>query len=80
MMLTTMIAAVVLVGLLFAGMAVGVIFANKPVKGSCGGLGAAGVDGKCGLCGRDAGESCDSDEEGGSSEQAGRLARNAMKV
>lgn len=80
MMLTTMIAAIVLVGLLFAGMAVGVIFANKPVKGSCGGLGAAGIDGKCGLCGRDVSESCESDEEDGSSRRAGQLGRNAMKV
>tara|TARA_R100001039_G_C1841094_1_gene102147 strand:+ start:1230 stop:1382 length:153 start_codon:yes stop_codon:yes gene_type:complete len=34
-----------------AGMAVGVIFGREPIKGSCGGLNNAGVDGSCELCG-----------------------------
>lgn len=51
MSLVTILLTVVLVGLLFAAMAVGVIFGRKPIKGSCGGLGAAGVEGDCGLCG-----------------------------
>jgi uncharacterized protein len=52
-MLATILVAVVLFGLLFAGMAIGVILANKPVKGSCGGLGAAGLDRDCEICGGD---------------------------
>ncbi|MEX0730068.1 MAG: (Na+)-NQR maturation NqrM [Aquisalimonadaceae bacterium] len=52
-MLTTILAAIVLFGLLFAGMAIGVILSNKPVKGSCGGLGAVGLGGECGVCGGD---------------------------
>lgn len=47
-MLTTVL-AILFFSLLFAGMAIGVILANKPVKGSCGGLGASG---DCGLCGK----------------------------
>ncbi len=47
-MMTTVL-AIVFFSLLFAGMDIGVIFANKPVKGSCGGLGASGA---CGLCGK----------------------------
>ncbi|MFN3841686.1 MAG: (Na+)-NQR maturation NqrM [Rehaibacterium terrae] len=49
--LLTILVTVVLVGLLFAGMAIGVMFGREPVKGSCGGLGALGVQGECGICG-----------------------------
>ncbi len=37
--------------LIVAGMALGVIFSNKPIKGSCGGLGAVGIDSECEICG-----------------------------
>jgi len=47
----TVLMAIFLFGLLFAGMAIGVILSNKPVKGSCGGLGAAGVTEDCSFCG-----------------------------
>ena len=38
-------------GLVMAGMAVGVIAGRAPIKGSCGGMGALGVDTACELCG-----------------------------
>ncbi len=41
-------------GLVMAGMAIGVIMGRAPIKGSCGGIGALGVDKACGICGGDA--------------------------
>ncbi|RMF14719.1 MAG: (Na+)-NQR maturation NqrM [Candidatus Dadabacteria bacterium] len=36
-----------------AAMAVGVLFRRDPIKGSCGGLGAVGLEGECEFCGGD---------------------------
>jgi hypothetical protein len=49
-MLTFFLALLVFV-LVVAGMAVGVIFSNKPIKGSCGGMSAIGIDSNCDICG-----------------------------
>ncbi|MCC5794030.1 MAG: (Na+)-NQR maturation NqrM [Chromatiales bacterium] len=49
-MLTTVLMTIVLFGLLFSAMAIGVILANKPVQGSCGGLGASGLKADCKVC------------------------------
>ncbi len=37
--------------LVVAGMAIGVIFRKQPIKGSCGGMGALGLDTTCDICG-----------------------------
>lgn len=73
----TFFAALVIVGILFAGMAIGVIVANKPVKGSCGGLSAVGLDGSCDICGRNPAE-CDTPEGREAAERARDLSRNAL--
>jgi hypothetical protein len=47
----TIILSFLLMTLVIAGMAVGVIFGNKPIKGSCGGMGALGINIACNICG-----------------------------
>ena len=47
------ILSVLVVGLVIAGMAIGVILGREPIKGSCGGMGALGVDTACDICGGD---------------------------
>ena len=44
--------------LVIGAMAVGVMAGRPPIKGSCGGMGALGVDTACEICGGDA-KRCD---------------------
>ncbi|EKF75237.1 hypothetical protein A11A3_04635 [Alcanivorax hongdengensis A-11-3] len=78
-MLLTIIAAVLFIGLLFAGMAVGVIFANKPIKGSCGGLATLGMKEGCEICGGDRSQ-CEENTRKVNGEKAAALSKDAMKV
>ena len=52
MMATFLVTFGVLV-LVMLAMAVGVILQNKPIKGSCGGMAALGIDTSCDICGGD---------------------------
>ena len=45
-------------------MSVGLWFGRRPIKGSCGGLGAAGVSQSCSLCGGEAGDCVETDTKG----------------
>ena len=56
--MTYVLALLVFMGIM-AAMAVGVIFGRPPIKGSCGGLGAFGIDQQCEICGGDP-QRCDS--------------------
>ena len=49
--MTTMLLAFVVVSVLVAGMAIGVIMGRKPISGSCGGMKALGMDVDCEICG-----------------------------
>ena len=49
--MTTYFLALIVFVVVLAGMAIGVIFSNKPIKGSCGGIGALGMDTACEICG-----------------------------
>ena len=42
---------VLVFGVVMAAMAIGVIVGRPPIKGSCGGMGALGVDAACEICG-----------------------------
>ncbi len=41
------------VGILIAAMAIGVIMGRGPIKGTCGGMSALGMDTACDICGGD---------------------------
>ena len=58
--MTTLLLAFLIIGLLVLAMSIGVIMGRKPIKGSCGGVGAAlnEKNYKCSLCGGDP-EKCD---------------------
>ena len=51
-------------GLVIAGMAVGVMMGRAPIKGSCGGMGALGIDTACEICGGDP-KRCDEETRDG---------------
>ncbi len=47
----TMVLAFCLLFLVMTGMAIGVLVKGKPLKGSCGGIGALGMGRACDICG-----------------------------
>ena len=49
--MTTVVLAFLLMLVLIAGMAIGVLFGRKPISGSCGGMKALGMDVECEICG-----------------------------
>ena len=51
--MTLFLISLVVISLVVAAMAVGVMAGRPPIKGSCGGMGALGVDTACELCGGD---------------------------
>ena len=58
----TFVLALLVFMAIVAAMAVGVLFGRAPIKGSCGGLGAVGIDQDCEICGGDP-ERCESTME-----------------
>ncbi|MFK8048888.1 MAG: (Na+)-NQR maturation NqrM [Halioglobus sp.] len=49
--MTLFLISTLVIGLVIAGMAIGVILGGSPIKGSCGGMGALGIDTACDICG-----------------------------
>ena len=51
--MTLFLISAAVIGLVMSGMASGVIMGRAPIKGSCGGMGALGIDTTCEICGGD---------------------------
>ena len=62
--MTLFLVSILVVGLVIAGMVIGVIMGRQPIKGSCGGMGALGIDTTCDLCGGDP-QRCDEETRDG---------------
>lgn len=54
----TVYITILIFGLAILGLSIGVIFDNKPIQGSCGGIGA---DESCTICGGDT-QKCETNE------------------
>ena len=62
--MTLFLVSMLVFGLVIAGMAVGVMAGRPPIKGSCGGMGALGIDTTCEICGGNP-QRCDEETRGG---------------
>lgn len=60
-------------------MSVGVIFADKPIKGSCGGMSAIGIDTECDICGGNTAK-CEEEQERVQAESKKSLFYSAAKA
>ena len=56
--------SILVICLVMAAMAVGVMNGRGPIKGSCGGMGALGIDTACDICGGDP-KRCDEETRDG---------------
>lgn len=56
--------SMVVIAAVITAMAVGVLMGRPPIKGSCGGMGALGMDTACDICGGDP-KQCDEETRGG---------------
>lgn len=76
--MSTVLISFLVLGCVMAGMAVGVIFANKPIKGSCGGIAALGMGTSCDICGGDT-QRCEKENKARMQEQHSDLAYDAAE-
>lgn len=51
--MATFLAVLIVMLVVVGAMAVGVIFGRQPIKGSCGGMAAIGMESECDVCGGD---------------------------
>ncbi|MBU2955315.1 (Na+)-NQR maturation NqrM [Marinobacter sp. F3R08] len=58
----TFLLVLLIVVLLVAAMSVGVMFGRKPISGTCGGIGALGINQSCDICGGNT-QKCEEENE-----------------
>ena len=63
---------------ILAAMAVGVIAGRAPIKGSCGGIGALGIDQSCEICGGDP-QRCETETRSPADPMAASTAEGSVK-
>jgi len=68
----------VFIALVMAGMAIGVMAGRGPLKGSCGGMGALGIDTACDICGGNP-QKCEEETRGEDSKPQSELFHPADK-
>jgi len=75
--MTTLVLTFLILLLVVAGMALGVILRGKPIKGSCGGIASLGMGKACDICGGDTNK-CEKEDTGeGKTKSPNDLAYNA---
>ncbi len=74
----TFLLALMVVGFLMVAMSIGVILGRKPITGTCGGLGAAGITGPCEICGGNTSKCEEENGKGADGNPDNNLAYNAM--
>ena len=57
--MNTLLVTFIIMGLSFAGLALGLILRNQPLKGSCGGMASLESGSPCQICGRTDPSNCD---------------------
>ena len=76
MTIVTVIVAFVVMLVVVAAMALGVIMGRRPIQGSCGGLGRLGISGECQICGGNP-DRCDAESARGRKKQTQALSYRA---
>ena len=75
--MTVFLLTLVFVLVFFCAMAVGVLFGRKPLKGSCGGISALGMDTACDICGGNP-DKCEEQAQSAVAERSRELGYDAM--
>lgn len=81
--MTTLLFAFGAMLMIIGGMAVGVMFGRSPIKGSCGGMSAVGIDAECEICGGNPARcdsNLDSEQDNSPSASQGALGYDAVST